>query len=161
MEKKIERYIPLFEMAFPKYEIESKIIDSQFRIIEHIVKLLLYPEHKEYHKGWANSIHKQITNIADMRWIKNNFYLKQKNYYKYFFDAPFENGDNYGHLDKMLKYVISETKKIYKKKNLENYNKDIWISLIKGFYGEVSVFLAEGEEDWNIYNKLIKKYFVK
>jgi len=161
MEKKIKRYVPLFEMAFSKSKIESEIISSQFRIIEHIAKLLLYPEHKQYHRGWMNSIHKQITNVASMKWEENNKYLKQKNYYKYFFNAPFENGDDYRHLDKIVRSVVSETPEIYKKKNLLNYDKDSWITLIKNFYKDVTKSLAEGEEDWNVYNDLIKKYFVK
>lgn len=147
-------------MAFSKSKIESEIIDSQFRIMEHVVKLLLYPEHTKYHRGWMNSILKQVTNVASMKWEKNNGYLKQKNYYKYFFDAPFENEDNYHQLDRVLSYVILETKDMYKKGDLFNYNKEVWIELIKGFYKDITKSLSDGEEDWNVYTDLIKKYFL-
>jgi len=158
---KVKRYLSLFEMAYSKSKIEQQIINAQPRILEHIVKLLLYPKQKQYHNDWIVSIYKQLINISDMKWESNNWYLKKENYFKYFFTAPLMNQDNYNYLDKMLNRVIADTQDIYDKNILKNYYKRQWISLISIFYNEVSVLLSEGSDEVDKYKTLIKKYFIK
>ena len=155
-----EKYVAFFEMAFPKQNIIMKMINVQPLILEHIIKLLLYPENIRDHRLWTNSIYKQILAISDMKWEGNNKFLKQKDYYDYLFTKPLENGDNYQYLDKMVGRVISVTKKLYKKTTLKKYDKEAWINLLQKFYIEVSKHLSQGETNLEKYTDLIKKYFL-
>jgi len=159
--KKVRPYQSLYEIAFSKNKIENAIISVQPQITEHIVKLLLFPHSTRNHRVWSNSIYKHVINIADMKWEKNNGYLKLENYFKYFFEAPFENDDEYKHLDNIVKEVIHEYKDLKPKYSLSDYPKMNWITRIKDFYHEVSKLISEGNEDWSVYEDGIRHYFIE
>lgn len=159
--KRIRLYKSLYEMAFSKNKIENAIISVQPQITEHIIKLLMFPHSTRNHRVWSNSIYKHVINIADMKWEKNNGYLKLENYFKYFFEAPFENNDEYKYLDNKVKEVIHEYKDLKPKYSLSDYPKMNWIARIKTFYHEVSVLISQGNEDWSIYEDRIRYYFIE
>gem|GEM_PF-1542601 len=159
--KKVRPYQSLYEMAFSKNKIENAIISVQPQITEHIVKLLLFPHSTRNHRVWSNSIYKHVINIADMKWEKNNGYLKSENYFKFFFEAPFENDDEYKHLDNIVKEVIHEYKDLKPKYSLSDYPKMNWINRIRSFYSDISLLISQGNEDWSVYEEQIKFYFIK
>lgn len=159
--KKVRPYRSLYEMAFSKNKIENAIIRIQPQITEHMVKLLLFPHSTRNHRVWSNSIYKYVINIADMKWEKNNGYLKSENYFKFFFEAPFENDDEYKHLDNIVKEVIHEYKDLKPKYSWSDYPKMNWIARIRDFYHDISELISQGNEDWGIYEEQIKFYFIK
>lgn len=154
-------YTPPYEMLFLKNKIENAIISIQPQITEHMVKLLLFPHSTRNHRVWSNSIYKHVINIADMKWGKNNGYLKSENYFKFFFEAPFENGDDYKYLDNKVKEVIHEYKDLKPKYSLSDYPKMNWINRIRSFYSDISILISQGNEDWSVYEEQIKFYFIK
>jgi|WetSurMetagenome_2_1015567.scaffolds.fasta_scaffold1053070_1 hypothetical protein len=150
----------LLEMAFKKKDIIQTIHSFDHNIIEHILKILVFPEEKQEHTQWETHASSSIKKISKMKCKKNNYYLTANEYFKEFFDPYFEN-DDYNILDKFIDEIIFEYDGLKTDYTIKNYPKKEWMTLIKSFFRSISELISIENLHSSNLHELFNKYFMK
>jgi hypothetical protein len=156
--KRFKKYKRVYqEMAYTRDEIAQEIRSSDRNRREHLILCYIFSKSNSI-KHWKNEIQADFMDIADRKWINNNKYLPEKDYYSNLWNKPYENNDGYEIIDKTVKNLIREGYKI--PKNWNDIKDDLVLS-IKNLYKEISLYLSNGTLEIDIIYDLIDKHIIK
>jgi len=150
MEKKIKRYVPLFEMAFPKKEVIEFVKGIQHTINTHLFKLLLFSNEKELLKKWKKEIAQRLVEIQEHKCKPNNMYLTPEQYFQYLYSWPLDVSEekSKGDEDNFRLYVnsvIGDNKKIKSLYDDDDFPFTEFNNKIVNFYKRISSLLSRGK----------------
>lgn len=90
----------LFEMVFSRREVESKITELSFPVVEHLIKILKWDDRLNYQKH-CSDINNWLLKIKSYK-MKNGKRPKQSDYYQWMFHDTVQDEKTISHWVKVL-----------------------------------------------------------
>jgi len=140
--KSIYDFVPLKEMAVSKSDIENRINDLNHLAIEHIVKLILFPQNKRDYKGWTISVNKSFYEVSKMKWENTNNFMPDSFYYNNYYTSRFDPFQDL--IRGYIEWVIYEYPNMKPKFTTETFPYDYYKVKFEIFYRNISVLLSKG-----------------